>query len=329
MRGFSLMELLAAITILTVVAAIAIPVYRNYLIDAQTVDVLDTAAVLEEQLGILAVTEEGMLHLCDDQLASGGLGNDYLEQTIVPLPGGEAALAVVAKFDQHGGTGIAVATQLHEEFTGMGKDVDADVIGESLVSFRVRLTPAGQPFCDMASAAVASSTTPATPATPVATSGPAPKLVVTTQPPAATPDYPPSQIVVCGDENSGTKCTDLELVIADASVTCPASRPLGMNKFVRVGNSLSTYKRCASHDDCLRENPCPAGFDPDMGGPDLSCAFCCQGNGCNSNTIPHSNELWHPTTSASPGLPAPGAPKAVAMSTPTPLAAPDQRSTQD
>lgn len=165
--GFTILELLTTLGVVALLSAIAFPSYQNYIVNAETVDSLETVVVLEEQLNILAETQTGQKHTCDDRLAHDGLDNQYLEQSIFPMPTGEAALGIVANYDKHGATGIAVAKKLHEELTGLGKHTEVDVIGDALVVYRTMLTPQGRVFCDLSKTAasplkVASSTSATT-----------------------------------------------------------------------------------------------------------------------------------------------------------------------
>ncbi|MBO6563242.1 MAG: VCBS domain-containing protein [Pseudomonadales bacterium] len=151
MKGYTATELLATLVLVAVIITAAIPLYRDYLNSSKATDSLQTIAVLEEQLTILASTREGQLHVCDDLLANGGLDNEYLTHSIAPLSSGEAALSITAKLDTHGGDGILVAKAVLEELKGLQKSVQVYVDGDSLVSYAVRLTPEGRPFCDMGS----------------------------------------------------------------------------------------------------------------------------------------------------------------------------------
>ena len=149
MKGYTATELLVTLVVVAVIITAAIPLYRGYLNSSKASDSLETISVLEEQLTILASTEEGQLHVCDDLLAHGGLDNQYLTQSIAPLASGEAALAITAKLDEHRGDGIQVAKSVLGELTGLQKSVQVYVDSDSLVSYAVRLTPEGRPFCDM------------------------------------------------------------------------------------------------------------------------------------------------------------------------------------
>lgn len=160
MKGYTATELLVTLVVIAVIITVAVPVYRNYLDSSKAADTLETIAVLEEQLTILASTEEGKLHVCDDLLAHGGLDNLYVTQGIVPLPGGEAGLQISAKIDTHGGDGIQVAKSLLEELNGLQKPVDVSVNGQTIVSYTVRLTPEGRAFCDTGATMVSQGSQP-------------------------------------------------------------------------------------------------------------------------------------------------------------------------
>lgn len=168
MKGYSATELLVTLVVIAIIITVAFPVYRNYLSSSKASDSLETIAVLEEQLTIMASTDEGRVHICDDLLVRGkGLENAYVTQSIVPLPTGEAALAISAKVDVHGGDGIQVAKALLEELNGLQKSVSTDVVGDALVSYKVRLTPEGRVFCDNTSKpAVQTAATTNAPKTP-------------------------------------------------------------------------------------------------------------------------------------------------------------------
>lgn len=173
MKGFTALELVIVVAVIGLIAALAVPVYRGYITNTETIDGLETIAVLTEQLAIKASTEEGVPHVCDDLLVSGNLDSVYMDATITPMANGEAGLSVTAKVDTHGTTGVAVAKALHDELIGQNHNIEVDVLGDSLASYTVMLTTAGRPFCGSGSASpqpqIAASAAPAA-------SAPAPAL---------------------------------------------------------------------------------------------------------------------------------------------------------
>ena len=62
--GFTLMEILVAMVILVVVAALAVPIYQNYTISAKTVDAISALEALELEVRAPAVPREGLV-TCD------------------------------------------------------------------------------------------------------------------------------------------------------------------------------------------------------------------------------------------------------------------------
>ena len=67
-----------------------------------------------------------------------------------------------------------------------------------------------------------------------------------------------------------------------------------------LGGWLGCF-RCVTTETCANEwylrtsdKPICLAFDPMGVPPDLSCHYCCVGNGCNTGLVPDYNVLWRP-----------------------------------
>ena len=172
-RGYSLIELLTAAGILAVLLLITFALYRNYMTESRTTDALNAMKAVELEIRAPARMTGG-LHHCDNSLVSAqNLKSDYLTLGISHAPndmsnpnsalGYAAVLMVSADVATNGGDGVAVAKLFHEEMkTQRSGDVIGDVVTDSAVAFALRLSPPGEPYCDLALATTTGSPATAT-----------------------------------------------------------------------------------------------------------------------------------------------------------------------
>jgi prepilin-type N-terminal cleavage/methylation domain-containing protein len=160
-KGFTVVEMLTAITLIAVTLVFAVPMYTNYLTETRTVEVISSLEAI--QIAVLAPTKvETGVHACDDSLVQAvTLQSDYVELHIVPVPndptdptgaaGFAVALQVAAAVDVHGRMGVDVARTFYDEVktTRPGQLLDG-VVTDSVVSFGVLVSNAGEPYCDSA-----------------------------------------------------------------------------------------------------------------------------------------------------------------------------------
>lgn len=164
--GFTFIELMVAAGLVAVLLLITVPLYRGYVAETRTTDALNALKALELEVRAPARASDGLL-ACDDSLVSPtNLQSDYLKLRITSAPndianpngplGYAAAIDVLATIDIHGATGVEVARLFHEELKGQrpGTVIDG-VMTDSAVAYAVRLSPPGEPYCDIATAGVA------------------------------------------------------------------------------------------------------------------------------------------------------------------------------
>ncbi|KAK3788261.1 hypothetical protein RRG08_026995 [Elysia crispata] len=108
------------------------------------------------------------------------------------------------------------------------------------------------------------------------------------------PSAVPSKCIQCGD--STTDCTAVELLLATPT-DCPASKPYCYNKIVQTTVETHIVKGCMDMPTCEQQwwnstSPKPECQVVDPSTPTtLDCTFCCQGDGCNSDTKPIDTAL--------------------------------------
>jgi len=238
--GFSVMEILVALAIVAILAAMGTAAYVNSTSSAETVDAIATISVLEEQLQLKAELE-GPANACDNQLVSaGGLENVFMDMNIVPFPldandlskGYGAGLSVSSASDKHGPQGVKATRLLWEEVSNQNKVTSKPLLSESIVSFAVLLTHKNQPFCSATPTQIA---------------------LQTSQQPQPTQ----SQITAAATQGTNTQ---VKAPSEPAPVTsCPGTLKLGSDGRCHTSNTpLPTH--CPEGQDCSHhDSQCPVG----------------------------------------------------------------------
>jgi len=159
-QGFSVIEMITAVAILVIVSLFSFAIYRNYLGESRTTEVINAFKAIELEVRAPARMEGG-LHQCDNSLVlSENLQSEYVDLGISSTPndstapdgpqGYAAVLTVNADVAKHGKEAVAVATLFHEEMTNQRPGaVFGDVVTDAAVAFAVRLSPAGEPYCEV------------------------------------------------------------------------------------------------------------------------------------------------------------------------------------
>ena len=166
--GYTVIEILTVAAVIAVLLLIAVPVYRDYLTNTRTVDAVNALEALRLEIRAPAKTRLGLQQCNDTLVLAENLNSDYLALHIgsapndLSNPGGSqgygVTMEVLATIDNQGVDGIAVAKAFYKELQAkMPDDLVAGVVTDSAVAFGVRLSEAGQPFCDPAGALISSS----------------------------------------------------------------------------------------------------------------------------------------------------------------------------
>jgi prepilin-type N-terminal cleavage/methylation domain-containing protein len=182
-RGFTLIEVLTVVALTGIVIAIAIPVYRNYIVMTETVDVISALKAVELEVRA-PITTTGGLHVCTNALVNPqNLQSRYVRLDIHDIPndplnplseqGYAAALRVTATLDsEEGRNGIAVAKAFFEEVkSALPNIVRNELLTDSFVTFDVMISEFGQPYCDISQTALARAALAAAPSGAVAATG--------------------------------------------------------------------------------------------------------------------------------------------------------------
>ncbi|MCA9325491.1 prepilin-type N-terminal cleavage/methylation domain-containing protein, partial [Candidatus Saccharibacteria bacterium] len=157
--GFTLTELLVATAIIALCLIISAPLYRDYLVETETVDALSALKALE--LEVRAPAKSGdRLQVCDDSLVkTENLQSNYLRLGIVAVPnapanpagekGFAAAMNVISTVDKEGSTGVRVAKAFYEEIkNSRPSELVEGTVADTAVAFAVILSPIGEPYCE-------------------------------------------------------------------------------------------------------------------------------------------------------------------------------------
>jgi prepilin-type N-terminal cleavage/methylation domain-containing protein len=157
-KGFTLLEIMVAMVILIIVVAIAVPIYRDYTIGAETVGGISALEAIELEVRVPAVPREGPV-TCDNTLVnSENLVSRYLDLSIGKTPnnpidytqGFAATLHVNAALGKDSAEGVEVARAFYQEVSEKRASqlVSGATISDSIVSFSILLSVPGEPFCD-------------------------------------------------------------------------------------------------------------------------------------------------------------------------------------
>lgn len=153
--GFTLLEVMLVITIVGVLATLAVPAYRDYIERARSADILLKYDAIRG--GIAAdVASVGSGNCADLSagVAAANLKDDYARLSIgyetitaTPTDGYRPVLVICAKTDRHGAQGVGVAHAAHHEFSLTNHVEAGAVVTDSVVSFAVPLTQGNKASC--------------------------------------------------------------------------------------------------------------------------------------------------------------------------------------
>jgi prepilin-type N-terminal cleavage/methylation domain-containing protein len=165
-KGFTLVETLLTVSVMGVLIAVAVYAYRGYIVQSESVELLNSAKALELEIRAPANYVEG-LKICNDALVNAeNLQSRYADLSIQAIPndpldplsekGFGAALRVTTTLDKYGTDGIAVATTFFEEAaSNFRAGPPQGLITDSVVTFDLLLSESGQPYCQRTGAVAA------------------------------------------------------------------------------------------------------------------------------------------------------------------------------
>ncbi len=173
--GFTLLELAVVITLIAVLAAISVPLYRGYTARAQASELVMMYDSLRSGLGA-ELAQFGPFENCSEVLAlvqnQGQLSNQYtsVELGFNAVQGGgyKPAMGVIARRDQEGEMGVDIARAAYETLTDSGRIAPGSIVTNNFVAFTLRISDTATPDCmqPVTATQTAAYQAPPTPPTP-------------------------------------------------------------------------------------------------------------------------------------------------------------------
>jgi prepilin-type N-terminal cleavage/methylation domain-containing protein len=152
--GFTILEVLTAVAIIGILAAIAVTAYEHYAVRARGTDVITKYDAL--RVGVHARAQQKLQPDCAALVATWDRVNlvdayTRLEYGFQAVPGGyRPVLAVCSQVERHGTLGVKVARGVHQTMLSNGVVEKDAVLTDSVVSFAMRLTEGDAPICQKA-----------------------------------------------------------------------------------------------------------------------------------------------------------------------------------
>jgi len=208
-RGFSLIELLTAITIIGLLASIATMAYQKYIVSAGADDLIAKHHELRNKaIAVMAGLDGAMFDDCDEMVArfgQDGLADRYarIGYGLEAVTGGFRPVLTVCASEVSGSAlGVKVARRAYDKFAAAGVVESNPVLLDSLVSYSLLLFPDDKPMCKSARSGVASVCGSAQPAQPQAQAQPQPQAPA--QPPAQAQPQDQAKADDCEDTYGST-----------------------------------------------------------------------------------------------------------------------------
>lgn len=290
-RGFTIMELMTVIAVISVLAAISVPLYQRYTLRAESTEIV----VLFDEMrsGLQASLQQGAVQQCSDILddipafETGHAASLTIAFTAlggVQQNGYRPSLHVVAQPDQHGARGMGVARALYEQFSELERIEAGGVAVEGLMySFNIPLSDSDSADCfvPVPDAASGQSTNQLTgnpqgntpPAVTPPANPPAPVCRMVYDAPISWQDIgmteidrsrrvlnpgsgnpTGSQCMICGDSDTGSACSDLDLILGVTN-KCPDTHPYCMTTTKGTGSGLQVFGSCVDELTAVSEPP--------------------------------------------------------------------------
>ncbi len=152
-RGFSLLELMTALVVIAVLAAVAVVGYRHYTDRARAVEVIGKFDAIRTGATLASRQAAGVAEDCGElvrTLDSANLPDQHVKLAygFESVPGGwRPVLNVCAQAGQEGRVGVETARQTHDTMSRNGMVEKNALLTESVVSFGLRLTEGERPLC--------------------------------------------------------------------------------------------------------------------------------------------------------------------------------------
>lgn len=184
--GFTLLEMLAVISILALIVAIATPVYQNYSDRARASEIIARYDAM--RTSVATDLANGIVTSCDElgsTIGNPNLGEDYAELALgfeavsggagATVAGWRPVLTVCARNDQQGSAAVRIAHAALDELSNQHRVESGAVVSDAIISFSLPLTLGNEASCRIApSTAVAGCgvSSQQTPPQPVALAAP-------------------------------------------------------------------------------------------------------------------------------------------------------------
>lgn len=150
--GFTLLEIMVAVAIVAIIAAVAVPAYRIYIEKSIAAEFM----VKYEALRVALISNDEETDACSDYLKT--ISQDILHSEYALLDigfervqgGYTPFLKVCSEASVHGKRGIGVVTRAYDQFVhnGVKGDDKGTLLGESLVSYTIPLLPGKTVLCE-------------------------------------------------------------------------------------------------------------------------------------------------------------------------------------
>lgn len=157
-RGFTLMEIIIAVAIVALLAAIALPGYQLYMSRARATEVVAKFDALRSGLGAdVAQGGSGLCQALVQRAGSSNLSDPHVVMSVqLEQLGSGAALAyrpvlsICARESKQGRLGVGIARGVHDDLVHTGVVEPGAVLTDSTVSFALALTDRAKASCQVA-----------------------------------------------------------------------------------------------------------------------------------------------------------------------------------